>query len=256
MDNIFDLKDKTALITGASSGLGKHFAMTMAQAGVKIIAVARTKSRLQQLVQDITKVGGRCLYMVIDMADSKSIYQVIRDLELSGESIDILINNAGIAKLTPIFDCEQEDRFTEIMKINVIGLWTLTREVAQHMKKHNIRGSIINIGSIDGANKPTEGASAYCSSKAAVIQITRSLVSELSRNKIRINCILPGLFHTPLTEDQINTIGSQQIENLIPLNFIGKPEDLDGVVFLLASNKASRYITGACITVDGGISWV
>lgn len=256
MQSIFDLTGKTALVTGASSGLGWRFAEVLSQAGAKIIAVARRADRLEELVKGIVAKGGHAKALVMDVASNESVKNTVSTLTASDECIDILVNDAGIAKATPIFELPEPNEFENIIQTNLTGLWYVTQAIANHMKEKGIEGSIINIASVNGANKLGPNFSAYCASKAAVMQLTKALVGELAAHKIRINCIVPGLFHTPMTDHRLkDENGRKELEKIIPLGFVAKPEDLDGTVLLLASNKASRYITGGHFTVDGGISW-
>lgn len=137
-----------------------------------------------------------------------------------------------------------------------MGVWYVTTNVANHMKQHNIQGSIINISSVNGANRLREEVAGYAASKAAVIQMTKALVGELSPVGIRINCIAPGLFHTPLTDYKLNTAeAKEEMAKKIPVQFVGDPSDLDGAVLYLACNTTSRYVTGTYLVVDGGVSW-
>lgn len=137
-----------------------------------------------------------------------------------------------------------------------MGTWYVTQAVASHMKKHVIAGSIINISSVNGANKLREGLTAYAASKAAVIQMTKALVGKLAKENIRINCVAPGLFHTPLTDYKLNTSNAkEEMAQKIPLGFVGDHADLDGTILYLASNETSKYVTGSCLVVDGGVSW-
>lgn len=257
MDNkFFDLTGKTALITGASSGLGQRFAQILALNGAKVIICARRNEKLVLLAQEIKNRGGHALPIRMDVTLKEDVEKVIHQLTLQGERIDILINDAGVASPTPIFESDAEEEFEQQFKTNTIGLWYVTKAVVHHMKQNSISGSIINISSINGANRLGEGFAGYCASKAGVIQLTKALVGELAKAHIRINCILPGVFATPMTTHRIeDPIKRNELEKLIPVGFIAEPQDLDGTILLLASNAASRYITGAAFTVDGGISW-
>lgn len=249
---LFDLKGKTAIITGASSGLGEQFARSLSEAGARVILIARRIDKLNDLAAELNNAKA----IQMDVSDKQSVKSCFAELEKDGEKIDICVNNAGIAILTPIFDEDDNDNFESIVQTNLMGVWYLTKAVANHMKNHGIHGSIINVGSVNGQNKLRDGLAAYASSKAAVIQLTKALVGELSPYNIRINCISPGLFHTPLTDYKLNTSEQKEAMNkIIPLSFIATPKDLDGALLLLASNTHSSYITGTCITVDGGISW-
>lgn len=262
IDCLFNLKGKTALITGASQGLGERFAITLANAGVHVILAARNFKKLEETVHKIQEKGGSSQCIKLDVTNPKEIKSAVSSLENSGVILDILINSAGISLLTPIFENAKdkvendESFFADTMNVNVMGVWLMTKEVANHMKNKGINGSIINVSSVCGANKLRGSLAAYCASKAAVIQMTKALVGELATAKIRINCIVPGLFHTPLTDHRVgdNNIRSE-IEKTIPLGFVPNPEELDGTILYLASNNASRYVTGSCVTVDGGASW-
>ncbi|NRB10925.1 MAG: SDR family oxidoreductase [Rickettsiaceae bacterium] len=252
--DLYDFKGKTALITGASSGLGKQFAHSLTKYGARVIVAARSKNKLEDLAKEL----GNAVAVVMDVGDNESVKRAFKELLSKGEKIDICINNAGIAEMTPIFDDNQDaaDNFANIIQTNVMGVWYVTKAIANHMKENNIAGSIINIGSVNGANKLREEVTGYCASKAAVMQMTKALVGELAPHNIRINCINPGLHRTPLTQGRIdNTQFKTEIEQLIPLGFIGEPIELEGAILYLSSNKASHYVTGTVITVDGGISW-
>ncbi|MBS0184753.1 MAG: SDR family oxidoreductase [Proteobacteria bacterium] len=256
MTDIFNLNGKTALITGASSGLGKQFAKTLASAGAKVILAARRTDLLEEIVKDIQAQGYQARAITLDVKDQKSVKEAIQFLTSQGEKIDILINNAGIAGFTPVFADKDAQVFEDIMNTNVLGIWYMTKEVATHMKEKKIEGSIINIASIYGMNKLETQQTAYCASKAAVIQMTKALVGELSPYNIRINCIAPGYVLTPMVPKWVEKKHEdKQISGTIPQNFLATPKDLDGLLLYLASNKASTYMTGSCITIDGGSSW-
>ncbi len=248
--NLFDLSNKTALITGASSGIGERFAHALAQAGAKVILTARRIDKLKELASQLQNA----IAIEMDVADENSVINAFQ--ELTKERIDICINCAGIAGRTAIFEEDNNQHFENIIQTNVMGVWYVTRLAASHMKEHGVAGSIINIASVGGSNYSRIGLSGYCASKAAVIQLTKCLVGELAESKIRINAILPGIIVTPMTEHRVGTEeGKREQAKKIPLGFVGEPHDLDGTILYLASNKASRYVTGTCITVDGGITW-
>ncbi len=246
---LFDLSGKTVLITGASSGIGERFSHTLVKAGSRVILAARNIEKLKQLTFELKEA--RAIKM--DVANKDAVKEAFKELE--NERIDICINSAGIAKRTAIFE-DAADNFEKIMQTNVMGLWYVTKAIAGHMKEHGVAGSIINIASVGGANYSRSGLSGYCASKAAVIQITKCLVGELSPHKIRINAILPGTIITPMTAYRVGTEeGRNEHAKKIPLGFVGEPHDLDGALLFLASNKASSYMTGASITIDGGLTW-
>ncbi len=190
---MYDFKDKTALITGASSGLGERFATCLSQSGARVILVSRDIDKLNNLANQLSNAKA----MPVNVTDKKSIADCFTQLEAGGEKIDICINNAGIAKLTPVFQEDHDDHFESVLQTNLMGVWFMTKAVAKHMKKHDVHGSIINIGSVNGENIPALGGCAYSISKAAVIHLSKTLVGELSPYKIRINCISPGWFLEP-----------------------------------------------------------
>lgn len=250
--NYFSLQGKTALITGASSGLGEQFAICLANAGARVILSARRSEKLKTISAQITQ----STWIKMDVSDSASVQKAVAQLEAQKEKIDICINAAGAAILTPVFGESDYHDFEHIMQTNVMGTWYVTHAIANHMKNHAILGSIINIASINGANKLREELTGYAASKAAVIQMTKALVGELSKANIRINCIAPGIFHTPLTDYKLNTPeAKEEMSNKIPLQFVADASDLDSTILYLASNQTSRYVTGTCIVVDGGVSW-
>jgi NAD(P)-dependent dehydrogenase (short-subunit alcohol dehydrogenase family) len=172
----------------------------------------------------------------------------------ASEKIDICINNAATGALTPVFSEDDNGDFERVIQTNLMGSWYVTKAVAHHMKNHGIYGSIINIGSVNGDSFPYKELTAYAVSKAGVIHMTKSLVTELSQYKIRINTINPG----PVQSDLLGSPNKHNPEfwkDKIPAGFIAEPSDLDGLILYLASNNASQYVTGATFTIDGGISW-
>jgi NAD(P)-dependent dehydrogenase (short-subunit alcohol dehydrogenase family) len=248
----YQLEGKTALITGVSSGLGERMAYVLAEHGVKILLTARREEALIALKKEIAQSE----YYFMDVKNVHSVRKAFKKIEEDGYQIDICINNAGIGELTPIFQESSIVDFENIIQTNVMGTWYVTQAVALHMKKHKVSGSIINISSVNGNNKLIDEISGYAASKAAVIQMTKALVGELSKANIRINCIAPGIIHTAMTDFQLNTQEAKdEMAKKIPLKFVGAPSDLDGMILYLASNITSKYVTGSCMVVDGGISW-
>jgi NAD(P)-dependent dehydrogenase (short-subunit alcohol dehydrogenase family) len=166
----------------------------------------------------------------MNVSQESSVTKGFEVLEQRGEKIDICVNSAGIFKSTPLLEHDNHDSFEETMRVNVMGTWNVIKSVALHMKHHKIQGSIITIGSTNGAHRLRENLGAYASSKAAVHQMKKALVGELSPYNIRINCISPGLFHTPLTDFKLQTEEMREnIGKLIPLGFVGNPKDLNGL---------------------------
>ena len=252
LTQLYDFHGKTALITGASGGLGEQFARCLSIRGARVILASRRIDKLNDLAEEL----GNAKAILLDVADKKSVFSCFTQLEKANEKIDICINNAGIAKSTAIFEEDQNGDFELLIQTNLMGVWFVTKAAANYMKNHGIHGSIINIASVNGDCVPAKGGCAYSISKAGVIHLTKTLVGELSLHKIRINCISPGLVRTPMTVHILGTEQQQkELANFIPLGFIANPQDLDSALLLLASNDHSTYITGTNITIDGGISW-
>lgn len=246
LHDLYDFQGKTALITGASGGLGEQCARVLSSAGARVILASRRIDKLQSLAAELRQAKA----IQMDVADKKSVISGFHELEATGEKIHICVNNAGIAVKSPIFEDDHDHDFESVIQTNVMGVWYVTKAVACHMKNHNIDGSIIQIGSINGGAIPATEASAYSISKAAVIHLTKTLVGELSPHHIRVNCVSPGWFRTPM-----NGPGVEKVIPYIPYGDIGEPSDLDGLILYLSSNQASRYVTGSCFTIDGGMSW-
>ncbi len=250
--HLFNLIEKTALITGASNGLGEQFARCLSSAGARVIMASRNLEKCETLSQEIKN----SVPLQLDITDKNSVQRAFDFLEEREERVDICVNCAGVYEPTPIFEEDPQNNFETLFETNAFGTWLMIKAVAAHMKNHGLAGSIINISSVNATDYLHPNRAGYCASKAAIIQMTKALVGELGDVGIRINCIVPGLFHTPATDYKLQTEEQRaEIKRLIPLHFIAKPSDMDGTILYLASNKASPYLTGSIITVDGGISW-
>lgn len=255
LQELFSLCSKTVLVTGASSGLGRSMAQALAQVGASIIAVGRNQQRLNELAESVEGMGAQIKTYSVDFNKSSEISKFTDLLAKEQQKVDVLINNAGIVQMTDITDGHLE-AWDNIININLKSVWQLSQQIAQQMIAQNIHGSIINISSINGADVPYATASAYSATKAAVIQLSKVLAGALARHNIRVNTVVPGLFYTEMTADIIESVKGtrEDLTNQIPLKFIAQPEDLNPILLYLASNKASRYVTGANFVVDGGIS--
>jgi len=243
------LQDRVALVTGASSGLGRHFAVTLAKAGAKVAVAARRSDRLADLVEDIAALDGHALPITLDVTDADSVTEAIRVAETELGAIGILVNNAGIVQAKPALEIEEAD-WEAVVGTNLTGAWRVARETARHMVRMGQGGSIINIASILGEGV-TRLLSTYAISKAGVIQMTKALALELARENIRVNAMAPGYIETELNRDFFATEAGQALIRKIPQRRLGKPSDLDGVLLLLAGDD-SAFMTGSVITVDGG----
>ncbi len=251
MSTPFFLEDRVALVTGASSGLGRHFAVTLARAGAKVAVAARRLDRLQGLVEEIEGFDGRALAISLDVTDAASVAATVLAAETELGAIAVLVNNAGVGGSKPALETDLAD-WNRIIDANLTGAWLMAQETARHMARLGHGGSIINIASMLGQVVRTQ-VPAYCASKAGLIHLTRALALELAANDIRVNAIAPGYFETDLSRPFLITEAGRNLVQRIPQKRVGEMHELDGILMLLASD-ASRYMTGTVTTVDGGYS--
>ena len=250
---IFDLEGQTAIITGASSGLGRRFALTLARAGAQVALAARRVDRLEELAREIEGYGGRAVCFALDVTDEANINEVIDGAETKLGALTILVNNAGVALPKPAIKHTEED-YNFILDTNLKGAWLVATAAGRRMIQHGEGGAIVNIASM-AAFDVLPGLSLYAMSKAGVVQMTKALALEWARHSIRVNAIAPGYIETEMNSNYFKTEqGRDEIESTLRKR-LGGPEELDGTLLLLAS-KASDYITGTVITVDDGQSLV
>ncbi|NRG16433.1 SDR family oxidoreductase [Rhizobiales bacterium] len=244
------LRGRRILITGASSGLGMHFARLSARQGAKVAIAARRRERLEDLCKELLALGAeRALASTLDVSDETSIDACIADVVEAFDGLDVLVNNAGTASGGTALDQTAED-FDQVVNVNLRGVWLLSTAAGRHWRDTATPGAIVNIASILG-ERVAKGVAPYAISKAGVVQMTKVLALELSRHDIRVNAIAPGYFETEINAGFFDTPQGAAMIKRIPMRRTGKPEELDGPFILLASD-ASRYMTGAVIPVDGG----
>jgi len=240
-----DLAGRTALVTGASSGLGAHFAAVLAGAGVEVILAARREEALRSVGGAITADGGRCSTLRLDVSDPASI----RDAEPSLARVDILVNNAGVGTKGSALDQTEADWDT-VIDTNLKGAFLLAQATARAMRAREAGGSIINVSSILGLRQ-AGGVVPYAVSKAGAIQLTKTLALEWARYGIRVNALAPGYFDNEVNAELWDSEFGKAMLKRIPQRRPGRLQDLDGPLLLLASD-ASAYMTGSVLTVDGG----
>ncbi len=246
MKNLFNLEGKTALITGASSGLGKHFAKTLHQAGAFVIISARRTENLEKLKAEL---GKKCELFKLDVTSEESVSKLKSNIESANLQLDILINNAGTSDPQRFKDLSEES-WNYVLETNLNGAFRVAKMATDLMLKNKKGGSIINIASILGQRVGLNLAS-YATSKSALIQLTKSMALELARSNIRVNALAPGYILTEINDDFFATEEGQNYIKKIPMNRLGLEEDLDGALLLLSSD-ASSFMTGSVINIDGG----
>jgi len=243
------LTGKCALVTGAFGGLGRHFALTLATAGASVALAGRRMNVGQKVAAEIRAAGGRASIHAMDVTDPESVRAAVEDAAGELGPVTILVNNAGVAVTKPFLDVTETD-WASVVDVNLNGAWRVAQATARHMKANGRGGSIINIASITGL-RVAGSISSYVASKAGLIQLTKAMALELARFNIRVNALAPGYIETDINRDLFATESGQTLVKRIPQRRIGKLEELDGPLLLLASD-ASSYMTGSVLAVDGG----
>ena len=243
----FDLSNKTAIVTGASQGIGETIAIEMAKSGATVFCLARNKEALDTTIKKITKNGGKATAFSCDVSNNDDFKSIILNIVKEYGSIDILVNNAGITKDNLLMRMS-DDQWDDVLNINLKGSFTCIRSVIKHMMKKKF-GRIINITSIVGITG-NAGQANYAASKAGLIGLTKSIAKEVASRGITANCVAPGWIETSMT-DQLSTEVKNKFLSQIPTGKIGQSKDIANTVIFLASDEA-EYITGQTITVDGG----
>jgi len=245
---LFDLKGRVALVTGASSGLGARFAEVLAANGAAVALVARRVERLNDLKARIEKAGGRAVAIAADVLDRKAMERAFDQAEAAFGTVTILVNNAGVAHSTRAVELS-EGEWRRVVGTNLDAVFFWAQEGARRMLAAGKPGAIVNIASVLGFGV-SKGTIAYAAAKAGVIQITKTLGLELAFKGVRVNAIAPGWFVTEINREYLSGAGAK-ITRDIPVGRFGKDGDLDGALLLLVSDAGS-YIAGATIVVDGG----
>lgn len=247
--DIFDVKDKVVLVTGAATGLGEGYAHIFAESGCKVACADINKAKVEQTAEDIKSQGGEATAFYVDVTQQESIDRMIQGILDAYGRIDVLVNNAGVEHIEPFLEVS-EKHYDFITGVNLKGVFFVAQAAAKVMKEQG-SGKIINIGSL-GSYIGLAESSVYCTTKGGVIQMSKTLSIELGPDNIQVNCIAPGYFITPMTQPFYDDPEHRAwIESRIPLHEWGTVADLAGPMLFLASS-ASDYITGTTIKVDGG----
>jgi len=244
--DIFDLSGKVALITGASSGLGRHFSKTLSEAGATVILSAR---RMDNLVELQKELNGKSHIFSLDVTSTESVKKLFEEIKKEFGSADILVNNAGVNDTRKFKDLDEKS-WNYVLETNLNGAYRVAKSFTDLLLEQKKPGSVINIASILGLRVGLNLTS-YAAAKAGLVQLTKSMALELARSGIRVNAIAPGYILTEINDDFFKTEDGKSYIKSIPMNRLGLETELDGLLLLLASG-ASSFMTGSIIPVDGG----
>jgi len=248
---LFDLRGKAAIVTGAGRGIGKSIAIGLAEHGAEIVLCSRSQTELEQVAQEIQKIGQKALPMLLDITKISEFDGLVKETKKAFKHIDILVNNAGALIVGPALEVDEKG-WDLVMDTNAKGAFFLCQRVGKAMIQQGKGGSIINVTS-EVVQKVEVNIGAYCPSKAALYSITKVLAREWGKFKIRVNSLAPCFVNTVLNEPlfaQKKEFYEPKLKG-VPIGRHSEPEDLIGAVVFLASD-ASSYVTGTTILVDGG----
>lgn len=246
----FALTDRIVLITGASSGLGHHFAGVLADAGARVVLAARRTDKLQARVDELRGAGHDAMSVALDVADSTSVTAAFDAIVATWGVPDVIINNAGMEPGVFTYITLEEGDWDAVMNTNLKGVWLMAREASRRWIEHKRGGNIVNIASITGYRQQ-KGITPYATSKAAVLQLTKQIALEGAKHGIRCNALSPGYFLSKVSATLLESEQAQDFVKAIPQRRTGNLEDYDGALLLLTSD-ASAHMTGESIVIDGG----
>lgn len=248
--SLFSLANRTALVTGASSGLGEHFAHVLAGAGASVVIAARRMDRLERVAAEISAKGGKALPVEMDVTREDSVTGAFAEIqEALGRPCDIIINNSGMSREGWYREQSEED-WNAVIDTNLTGVWRVGKAATNAMIAAGVKGSIVNIASIT-AHRTQMMTTAYCVSKAGVDHLTRHMALESARYGIRVNAISPGYYKTAINDEYLDSEAGDAMRKRIAMRRFGEYKELDGALLLLASDAGS-YMTGSTLVVDGG----
>lgn len=247
----FDITGQVALVTGASSGIGRYFAEVLAAAGAKVALAARRTDLLAEVVGGIERAGGKCRAVACDVTDNASVTGAVAAAEDGLGPVSILVNNAGVVVSKPFFEHTEAD-WDHVLDTNLKGAWLVARAFAHHLVERKRPGRIINVTSVL-ASRTIARVPSYLAAKAGLQHLTGALAMELARYGILVNAIAPGYVETDFNREFLHGEAGLRLAARVPMKRVGLVEDLGGALLFLAS-PASAYVTGAVIAVDGGHS--
>lgn len=248
----FSLKGQVALVTGASSGLGRAFAGMLAEAGASVVLAARRQEKCEEAAEEIrTATGANAIGIALDVTDPASIETALDAAEAAFGTVTVLVNNAGAVVDRPLAETAPED-WSRVIETNLTGCWLMTQAVTKRLIAAGTGGRIVNVSSMLGTT-PAGRVHAYAASKAGINQLTRTTALELARHGISINALAPGYIETDLNRDFLGGTAGQRLVKRVPQRRFGLAADLEGALLLLTA-PAGRYMTGEIVTIDGGLS--
>ena len=248
--DMFNLKGRVALVTGASSGLGQQFARALADNGASVALVARRADRIKAFAAELEKSGAKVVAIEADVTDRAAMLRAFDAAEKALGLVTILVNNAGVAQEgVRAVDLDPEE-WRRVLSTNVDAVFFWAQEAAKRMLAKGAKGAIVNIASVLGL-AVAKGSVSYATAKAAVIQVTKALALEWAFKGVRVNAIAPGWFVTEINDEYLGSEAGAAIKREVPMGRFGNPGDLDGALLLLVSD-AGAYMTGATVVVDGG----
>lgn len=248
--SLFSLANRTALVTGASSGLGRHFAGVLAGAGATVVVAARRLDKLEEVAAEIEAKGGKALAVEMDVTNDGSIVAAFDSIrEALGRPCDVVINNSGMSREGWYREQSEED-WNAVIDTNLTGVWRVGKHATNALINAKAKGSIVNIASIT-AHRTQYMTTAYCVSKAGVDHLTRHMALESARYGIRVNAISPGYYKTAINDEYLDSEAGEAMRKRIAFRRFGEYRELDGALLLLSS-EAGSYMTGSTIVVDGG----
>ncbi len=245
----YRLDGKLALVTGAGSGLGRQFALTLAEAGADVVLAARRQDKLAETRSLVEEIGGTAVVLEMDVSDSGSVNAAFSQLDDDQRSVDILVNNAGISRAGFLADLSEAD-WDAVVDTNLKGVFLVAQATARRMMAQGKGGSIINIASILGY-RVSKSLGSYIAAKSGVVRLTQAMALEWARFGIRVNSIAPGYFPTEINDNFLETEVGKMMLKQVPMRRAGDTRELAGPLLLLASDAGS-YMTGSNLTVDGG----
>jgi NAD(P)-dependent dehydrogenase (short-subunit alcohol dehydrogenase family) len=249
MSYAISLKGRSALITGASSGLGRAFAGMLARAGAAVALAARRHDSLEQVREDIERAGGRAIAVAMDVTEANSVAEAVRTAAHGLGTLDILVNNAGVTLTQPFLEISEAEWDRQV-DTNLKGAFLVAQAAAKLMCEQATGGAIVNVASILGLRVAGQLA-AYLTSKAGIVHLTKGMALELARHRVRVNALCPGYIETDLNREFFASDTGRALIKRIPQRRLGQASELEGPLLLMCSDAGS-YMTGAVLAVDGG----